>query len=315
MYSIARVFWGSVHARKLRELLQPGTDSANRLDAFLKNPSIAVYGLTMEGEWGGYFATSNVPGDETLACHHFAQLKAHAVRPTTIQLLLDHTGTSNLMMLGEDEKKISRLENLGFILIENNWSAETKPYADLEVDKRVVDISTDLADQVIGEKDLHDLNIVLSCSIMEEGEYDPLKRWILSTIRPDQVIERGRSGQYRTLVWREGGEILGVVQLEYTNWGGVSLTGMGVHPKHQKRRIGRNLVAAAMKLASQSHEEISATTFAGNVPAEHLLGNLLCYTKLPGSYGIGKTEDAVSWKRTKGLNKHIDRERGPMLTD
>ncbi|QVW28623.1 putative GNAT family N-acetyltransferase [Erwinia phage pEa_SNUABM_8] len=315
MYTIARVFWGGPHARKLRELLQPGTDSAYRLDAFLKNPSICVYGLKMGDEWGGYFATSNVPGDETLACHHFTQLKAHAIRPSTIQLLLDHTGTSNLMILGETEKQISRLENLGFILIENNWSAQTKPYAELEVDKHAVDISLALADNELSDSELHELNVVLSCSIMQEGEYDPLERWILSSIRPDQVIERGRTGQYRTVVWREDGHILGIAQLEYTNWGGVSLTGMGVHPDHQKRRIGRNLVAAAMKLASQSHEEISATTFAGNLPAEHLLGTLLRYTKLPGSYGIGKTEDTVSWKRTKGFKKLADRELGPMLTE
>ncbi|ANZ48410.1 putative GCN5-related N-acetyltransferase [Erwinia phage vB_EamM_Caitlin] len=314
MYSIARVFWGSDKARKLRELLQPGSDSGRRLDAFLKNKAINVYALMCNHEFGGYFATSSVPGDKTLACHHISQLKRDAVRPTTVQLLLDHTGTSNIMMMAETPEKVKCLEALGFILIENNWSAQTALYANLEIDKRVQDISG-LPVELVDADDLQCLNVILSCAILKEGEYDPLQRYILDTIRPDQVLERARTGQYRTLVWREAGVIKGMVQLEYTVWGGVSLTGMGVHPSCQNQRIGRNLVAAAMKLASQSHDEISATTFAGNLEAEHLLGRVLRYTNLPGSYGMAFNEGAVSWVRPKRSLKKADMVHGPLLTD
>lgn len=314
MYSIARLFWGSDKARKLRELLQPGTDPANRLDSFLKHPSIVVHALVRNDEFGGYFATSSVQGDATLACHYFVQLKRDAIRPSTFQLLLDHTGTSNVMMHGDTPEHIARLEKLGFILVENNWSAPTDLYANLVLDKRIQDV-TGLSRDIISEKDLEELNVILSCAILREGEYDPMGRYILETIRPDQVIERARTGQYRTVVWREDGVIKGMAQLEYTVWGGASLTGVGVHPQYYNQRIGRNLVAAVMQLASQSHREISATTFAGNTEAEHLIGNVLRYTKLPGSYGMLLSEGVVSWKRTKNRVKLADRDTGPVLAD
>lgn len=314
MYSIARLFWGSEKARKLRELLQPGTDPANRLDSFLKHPSIVVYALLANDEFGGYFATSSAQGDATLACHYFTQLKRDAIRPSTIQLLLDHTGTSDMMMHGETPEQIARLEKLGFILVENNWSACTDMYADLTLDKRIHDI-TGLPKELVSAKDLEELNVILSCSILSEGDYDPMKRYILDTIRPDQVLERAKTGQYRTVVWREDGVIKGMAQLEYTVWGGASLTGIGVHPHHTKQRIGRNLIAAVMKLASQSHREISATTFAGNIEAEHLIGEVLRYTRLPGSYGMVLNEGAISWKRSKKALGKAELVLGPVIAE
>lgn len=314
MYSIVRVFWGSDKARKLRETLQPSTDPAKRLDAFLKNKSICVHALTVGGELVAYFATSHTPGDETLACHFIQPIKRNAVRPMAIQLLLDHTGCKSIMMFGGSERQVAYLESLGFILVENNWSAPTALYKDVVLDKRVQDV-TGLPRELISEKDQHELDVILSCSILAEGEYDPLERYVLGLVKPGDVIERGRTGKYRTVVWREDDCIKGMAQLEYTTWGGASLTGIGVHPDYEKQRIARNLIAAVMKIASQTHEEISATTFAGNPGIEHLLGNVLRYTKLPGTYGTVQSEGTVSWKRTKNGVKIADRDRGPILVD
>lgn len=315
MYSITRVFWGSTHARTLRELLQPGSSRGRRLDAFLKNPAINVHAYISNGTFGGYFATSTAPGDKTLACHHFEEIKKESVTTSVIQLMLDHTGTDNIMMFGESPEMVKQLERIKFILIEDNWHADTRPYRDLPLDKRIVDISL-LPEELVTEDNLHELDVILSCALVDEGEYDPLRRNILRTILPRDILERARTGQYRTLAWIEGGVIKGMVQLEYTSWGGVSLTGMGVSRQSRKQRIGRNLVAAAMKLASSSHETITATSFAGNVEAEHLLGRILRYSKLPGTYGMNFSPDAVSWKRSskhhKGTNEH---EHGPSLVE
>lgn len=48
-----------------------------------------------------------------------------------IQLLLDHTGCKSIMMFGGSERQVAYLESLGFILVENNWSAPTALYKDV----------------------------------------------------------------------------------------------------------------------------------------------------------------------------------------
>lgn len=313
MYGIVRVFWGTEMARKLRGLLQPGTEPARRLDAFLKNQSIRIYAITHANEPGGYFATANTPGEQSLVCYYYKEIRRNIIRPTTIQLLMNHTGTSHIMMMGESPEHIARMESLGFILVENNWVVKTDAYAGLRIDSRIQDVSGLPAD-LMNSDDMHALDIILSCAIIDEGNLDPLERRVLSLVRPSEVIERSRGGQYRTLVWREDRTIKGMINLAHSVGGDVSVLGLGVHPKHQKQRIGRNLLAAALQLASKTHTHVTASTFAGNLPADHLM-SLLRFTKMPGTYGMVVQEDVVDWKRSKGSTKNNKITSGPVLVE
>lgn len=312
MYSIVRVLWGSERARKMREALEPNSEAAKQLNRFLKDGTVRVFAYATPLENVGYFAVTGTPGDTTLVCHHMQEIKKGVFTPISFQLLMDHTGTDNIMLLCESDEMHRRLTGYGFIVVENNWLARTAPYRDADIDIRIKEI-TGLHSDTVSADDLEQLLRIVGMTMYDESKGDPFERSIFHSLLPEEVIERARVGHYRTFVWREDGKIKGLAQLEYTTWGGVSLTGLGVDREYRKERIGRNLVATVMKIAAETHEELLATSYVNNAEATHLFGDVLRWGQLPYTMGIAFRGDSVSWKRTKNTLGKAGNDVGPTL--
>lgn len=314
MYSIVRVLWGCERARKMREALEPNSEAAKQLNRFLKDPAIRVFSFTVDKVDVGYFAVSGSPDDTTLVCHHMQEIKKGAFSPITFQLLMDHTGTDNIMLLCESDEHRARLTKYGFIDVERNWSASTQPYRDVKMDSRIKEI-TGLGSGDISPEEIEQLEKLIGATMYDESQGDPFGRNVFRMLLPEEVIERARVGHYRTFAWREDGQIKGLAQLEYTTWGGVSLTGLGVERNSRKSRIGRNLVAKVLQVAGETHEDVLATSYINNGEATHLFGNVLKWESLAVTMGMEFQPTAVSWKRTKNKLGHGANHLGPTVEE
>lgn len=314
MYSIGRVLWGSDRARKMREALEPNSEAVKQLNRFLKDGEVSVFSYTIEGVDSGYFAVTGTPDDATLVCHHMQEIKKGAFSPIAFHLLMDHTGTKDIMLLCESDAMYTRLSRYGFVEVEHNWSADTRLYRNITVDARIEEV-TGLDSHDVTPNDLQQMLRIIGFTMLDEAQGDPFGRSIFSSLLPEEVIERARMGHYRTFIWREDGIVKGVAQLEYNTWGGVSLTGLGVDANYRKARIGRNLVAKVLQIAGETHEALLATSFVNNGAATHLFGNVLRWSSLAMTMGIQFQPEAVSWKRTKNKLGLASNHIGPTLEE
>ena len=295
--TIERLTWGSEKAREYYHAFGSRTIAIKRLNVILKNPQYQVFGLRNDRHKPlGYISVITTMGDETLIIHHAEEIISKSLNKVSMMMLLDHVGCRYAMTVDGTSDNFDFRKRMGFKLIENNWMVSCKPYEKLPVDKRIVDIS---GLETLNDIQHEQLTRLVRHTIWREGQTDPFGREIFREVLPESVIERGRTSQYKTLVWMDGGDILGVAQLQYAQWGEIILSGVGVDGCHTGKRIGRNLIAAAIQKAGLSHEHLMATTFADNVPMNHLLGTLLNWESLPGSIGVELVENAVSWKKSK----------------
>lgn len=295
--TVERIIWGSVKARGYHQALGPRPIAAKKFSELLKNPTYQIFGLTNDRKQPvGYYAIMLVNDNNSMIIHHAESFTGKSLNRESTMLLLDHTGCDYVMGIGEDDDTVSRYTRMGFKLIENNWCHPTALYQGLKHNPHIQDVS---GLEMLTEEQVEQLQKLVAQTIYEEGQFDPLERNIFREVMPEEVIERARGNQYRTLVWMDGKDIVGVVQLQFTEWREVVLTGVGVKYEFKGKRIGRNLMAAACEVASRSHTEILASTFSLNVPMEHLLGDVFKWRRLVGTYGVALDKEAVSWKRSK----------------
>lgn len=314
MFKAVRLFWGSDYSRLFAEMLKDSLEKQRTLSTYLKRREYSVYGLVDYNTLSpmAYVVVSTYDGDESLTCHHMQEIVKGGISYMSIMTLLDHTGSTDLMLLAATPEQERYLSSMGFILVENNWLGKTALYRDVQLDKRIMDISG-MESPWLTESRIERLGDIAGQSIYVEGESDPLKRSIFKMVSPTDVIARAGTAPYRTVIWFDG-VIKGMAQSQYVG-GNVFLSGLGVLPEFQKERIGRNLVAALLKEASNSCEDMMASTFSLNQPCEHLLGSVLRWQRLPPSYGLAHNPDTVSWKKPKRHGIKKGEQDNPTFTE
>jgi ribosomal protein S18 acetylase RimI-like enzyme len=275
--------------------LQKNQRTWTRLKLHLKDETLRCYASVNDaGVPLAYAVCSFTEGTSSLLCTYFEELHPYGLTRKFLLDLLDYTGFEVLRMPAPSEPVADILKGFGFLLVEEMWEGDVRPYREFPIVPEIHSVSGD-AFYKLTQKEVERLHELIWQATVDEIETDVLSRRLSQLIPSgmDEVLNRTGDYHYEVFVYRDSEQSNRIVGFAYCHKlepGYVAVGGLGVCRNEQGKYIGRKLAAAVLRHAAQMTDKIYATVFSNNLASRHLFTEVLKFKPVMSVYGLTRND-------------------------